>query len=58
MLTWLSANLINIALILVIALVVTLIVRGMISDRKSGRSGCGGNCADFGSCHGCSSCRS
>ena len=58
MLTWLSANLINIALILVIALVVTLIVRGMIRDRKSGRSGCGGNCADCGARHGCSSCRS
>ena len=35
MLIWLSVNLINIVLILVIALVVMLIVRGMIRDRSS-----------------------
>ena len=46
MLAWLSVNLINIVLILVIALVVTLIVRGMIRDRRSGKSGCGGSCCD------------
>ena len=58
MLSWLSANLINIVLILVIALVVTLIVRGMIRDRRSGKSACGGNCCDCGACHGCGTCRS
>ena len=59
MLTWLSANLVNIALILVIALVVVLLIRGMIRDKKAGKSSCGGNCASCGVCGGsCSGCRS
>ena len=57
MLTWLSANLINIALILVIALVVGLLLRSMIRDKKAGKSSCGGNCADCGACGGCASCK-
>ena len=56
MLAWLSANLINIALILVIALVVGLLLRSMIRDKKAGKSSCGGNCADCGACGGCGSC--
>ena len=53
--TWLSANIINIILILAVALVVFLIVRGMIRDKKAGKSSCGGNCASCGgSCSGCS----
>ena len=58
MLAWLAANLINIVLILVIAAAVALILRGMIRDRKTGRSPCGGGCASCGACSGsCSSCR-
>ena len=53
---WLSANLINIILIAVLALVVGLLIRGMIRDRKAGKSSCGGNCAACGACGGCSGC--
>ncbi len=53
MLSWLSANLINIALILVIALIVCLLICGMRRDRKAGKSSCGGNCASCGKCTGC-----
>ncbi len=56
MLTWLSANLINIVLIAVIALIVGLLIRGMIRDRKAGKHACGGNCANCGACGGCSAC--
>ena len=56
MLGWLSANLINILLVAVIAAVVVLLIRGMIRDRKAGKSSCGGNCASCGACSGCSTC--
>ena len=56
MLAWLSANLINIVLIAVIVLVVGLLIRGMIRDRKAGKRSCGGNCASCGACGGCSAC--
>ncbi len=52
MLAWLSANLINIALVAVIALIVGLLIRSLIRDKKAGRSSCGGDCAN---CH--SACR-
>ena len=54
MLSWLSANLINIALIAVIAAIVVLLIRSMIRDRKAGKSACGGNCACCGACSACS----
>ncbi len=57
MLAWFAANLINIVLILAVAALLGLIVRGMIRDRKAGRSSCGGSCADCGACHGCGNCR-
>lgn len=57
MLAWLAANLINIVLILVVAGVVGLILRGMIRDRRAGKAACGGSCADCGACHGCGTCR-
>ena len=57
MLAWLAANLINIVLILVIAAVIGLILRGMIRDRKAGKSTCGGSCADCGACGSCGGCR-
>ena len=53
MLTWLSANLINIVLIAVIALIVGLLICGMIRDRKAGKRSCGCSCASCGAC-GCS----
>lgn len=56
MLTWLSANLINIALVAVIVLIVAFLIRGMIRDRKAGKCSCGGTCASCGACKGCSSC--
>lgn len=53
MLAWLSANLINLVLIAVIALTVGLALRGMVRDRKAGKSSCGGNCAGCGACAKC-----
>ncbi len=57
MFAWLTANLINIALIAVIALVVGLLIRGMIHDKKAGKSSCGGNCASCGACGKCGAAR-
>ena len=56
MLTWLSANLINIVLIAVIVLITGMLIRSMIRDKKAGKSSCGGNCASCGVCSGCSTC--
>ena len=53
MFVWLSANLINIALVAVIALIVGLLLRVMIRDKKTGRSACGGNCAGCALCVRC-----
>jgi hypothetical protein len=55
MLAWLSANLVNIVLVAVIVLIVALLIRGMIRDRKAGKSACGGNCASCGACGQCAS---
>ena len=56
MLAWLSANLINITLIAAVALIVFLLVRVMVRDRKAGKAPCGGNCASCGACRVCASC--
>ncbi len=40
----------DVIIIAVLALVVGLIVRGMIRDKKAGKSSCGGNCGDCGLC--------
>ncbi len=56
MLAWLSANLINITLIAAVALIVFLLVRVMVRDRKAGKAPCGGNCASCGACRDCASC--
>ena len=53
MLAWLSANLINIALVVFIALIVALLIRGMVRDKRAGKSSCGGNCAGCGACGKC-----
>ena len=57
MLAWLSANLVNIVICAILILVVGLIIRGMIRDRKAGKSSCGGNCGSCGACGGCSGCK-
>ena len=56
MLNWLSQNLVNIGLVLLILLLVALIVRGMIRGKKNGAvcSGCSGGCG--GCTCGCSGC--
>lgn len=56
MFTWLSVNWINIALVAAIVLVVGLLIRGLIRDRKAGKSSCGGNCAACGACGSCGGC--
>ena len=58
MLNWLSVNLVNIALIAALVLIVGLLIRSMVRDRKAGKSPCGGNCASCGACKGCSACDS
>ncbi|MER2235537.1 MAG: FeoB-associated Cys-rich membrane protein [Candidatus Limivicinus sp.] len=58
MIMWISANWINLLLIAVIALIIGLLIRSMIRDRKAGKSPCGGNCACCGACTGCSACSS
>ena len=56
MLAWIAVNLINIALIAVILLIAALIVRGMLRDRKAGKSSCGGSCSGCSACGGCGRC--
>ena len=53
MLAWLSANWINLILIAVLTLIVALLIRSMVRDRKAGKRSCGGNCASCGACGGC-----
>lgn len=56
MLAWLSVNLVNIVICAVLILIVGLIIRGMIRDRRAGKSSCGGSCGSCGACGGCSGC--
>lgn len=58
MLAWLSANLVNIALILALTLVVVLLIRSLVQDRKAGKSPCGGSCSKCGACSACAGCAS
>ena len=54
MLTWLTANLANILIVLALAALVAVIIATMIRDKKKGRSSCGAGCAHCamrGSCH-------
>ncbi len=34
-----------------LAVVVGLVIRGMVRDKKQGRSGCGGDCSHCRGCH-------
>ena len=56
MLAWLSANLINIVLVAVIAVIVAFLIRVMIRDKKAGKPSCGGNCAGCSACSACGKC--
>ena len=57
MLTWLASNLINIIIIVLLVLIVGFVIRGMIRDRKAGKSSCGGSCASCSACGGgCAGC--
>jgi hypothetical protein len=56
MLTWLSDNLVNIALVAAIVVVIGLLIRVIIRDRRAGKAPCGGNCASCGACRSCASC--
>ena len=56
MLSWLSDNLVNIALIAAIVVIVALLIRVLVRDRRAGKAPCGGNCASCGACHGCQGC--
>ena len=52
--SWLSENIGTILVLLVLAALVTMIVRHMRKDKSQGKSSCGGNCAHcalHGSCH-------
>ena len=50
MLAWLSANLVNLVILAVLALAVALAIRSLVRDRRAGKSACGGNCAGCGAC--------
>ncbi len=56
MVSWISTNLANIALIAAIVLIVGMLIRVMVRDRRAGKAPCGGNCASCGACHGCDGC--
>ena len=53
MLAWLIANLANIVIILMIALAVFFVIRGLIRDKKAGKSSCGCSCSECGACQAC-----
>ena len=56
MLAWLSANLINIVLIAALVLITGLAIRGMIRNKKAGKSSCGCSCSSCGGCSACGCC--
>ena len=54
MLGWIMENIGTILITFVLAIIVVLIVRSLVKDRKQGKSSCGGNCGHCpmgGSCH-------
>ena len=53
LLLWLKENLATILVCLLLALIVFWIVRGMIRNRRAGKSACGGTCAGCGICGKC-----
>ena len=60
MLLWLEANIVSIAITIVLVLLVALIIRSLVLDKKAGKHLCGGSCgacacsgACGGGCKGC-----
>lgn len=54
MLSWLSENLANLIVCGILLIVVVLIVRKLIRDKKAGKHICGGSCGSCGGgCGGC-----
>lgn len=51
MLSFISANLGNIIVIAILAVIVGAIIWSMIKAKRSGKGGCCGNCAECGGCH-------
>ena len=54
MLQWLGENAGTILVVFILAVVVTLIIRTLIRDKKAGKSSCGAGCAGCamkGNCH-------
>lgn len=54
MLAWITGNIGTILISAVLLLVVVLIIRKLVKDKKKGKSSCGCNCAHCamsGSCH-------
>lgn len=54
MLQWLQENLATILVCAVLAMIVALIIRDLLKQKKQGKSSCGCNCASCamrGSCH-------
>ena len=56
MFIWLASHIADIVIIAVILTAVFFVIRGMIRDKKAGKSSCGGSCAGCGACAGCSGC--
>ena len=54
MTSWLAQNIGTILISIVLIVLVTVIIRNMIRDKKMGKSTCGGSCA---SCKMCVACR-
>ena len=55
MLAWLFSNIATVIISIILICLVTLIIKKLIKDKKSGRSPCGGDCGHCpmgGSCHG------
>lgn len=54
MLSWLQANIGSIVVVFVLLIVVALIVRRLVLDKKAGKHICGGSCGSCGGgCQGC-----
>ncbi|MBE6869512.1 FeoB-associated Cys-rich membrane protein [Ruminococcus albus] len=54
MAAWLSENIGNIVVIIIVAAILALAIRSVIKDKRSGKSSCGcgcANCAMHGKCH-------
>ena len=54
MLPWIQANIASIIITAVLLIIIALIVRRLVLDKKAGRHICGGSCSSCGgSCSGC-----